>query len=265
MSKGILTILTSNYPELLPDALIDRPGRFHDILNFDLPGMEIRSRMLKRWTGGVEDKMLTSIVSATKGYSGAHIFELVSFAKSLMEGEEITIEEALEKSLKKLFEQRELIEQIRGERKKRPQELLIIEEVEGIEIVDKEEDEIELIEKEEDEIEIIEKEGRVISNKNRGTITTAVSSMEKAVEALKALLSDSDKVEEANPPGVSDTAKDLELPDEEEFKPEQPLVEFDEKRFVELIKSSLSSLNFNGSGVKEIVKEEIDKAKGVVI
>jgi hypothetical protein len=32
-----LTILTTNFSEQLPDALIDRPGRFHDVPNFDLP------------------------------------------------------------------------------------------------------------------------------------------------------------------------------------------------------------------------------------
>jgi hypothetical protein len=35
--KGVQTILTTNFPELIPDALIDRPGRFHDLLELALP------------------------------------------------------------------------------------------------------------------------------------------------------------------------------------------------------------------------------------
>lgn len=48
-SSGVLTILTTNFPERLPDALIDRPGRFHDVLNFDLPSKECRKQMLLKW------------------------------------------------------------------------------------------------------------------------------------------------------------------------------------------------------------------------
>lgn len=48
-SKGVLTILTTNFPEQLPEALIDRPGRFHDVLNFDLPTEDARRAMLAKW------------------------------------------------------------------------------------------------------------------------------------------------------------------------------------------------------------------------
>jgi len=112
-NKGLITIMTSNYPEKLPDALLDRPGRFHHIINFELPGEKERSEMLKLWAEGIEDKLLDDIVEKTKSFSGAHLKELVEFAKMISEEEEIGIGKALLKSLDKLIEQRELIEEIK--------------------------------------------------------------------------------------------------------------------------------------------------------
>ena len=40
-NKGMITMLTSNFPEDMPKALIDRPGRFSDILNYEYPDKEI--------------------------------------------------------------------------------------------------------------------------------------------------------------------------------------------------------------------------------
>lgn len=109
---GILTILTTNYPERLPDALIDRPGRFHDVLMFDLPTASVRLQMLAKWAEGAEPTHLRELVKITEGYSGAHIYELVSFAKSLKEEEDgLSIGDALVKAVEKINEQRELIDQ----------------------------------------------------------------------------------------------------------------------------------------------------------
>jgi len=112
--KGIITILTSNYPEKLPDALLDRPGRFHHIVKFELPKKELREEMLKMWAGDIGEELLKEITEKTDGFSGAHIKELVEFARMIAEEDEIEIGEALLKSLEKLMEQRELIEEIRA-------------------------------------------------------------------------------------------------------------------------------------------------------
>jgi hypothetical protein len=48
-TKGIVTVLTTNDPAHFPTALIDRPGRFHDVLKVDLPDADQRRRMLMRW------------------------------------------------------------------------------------------------------------------------------------------------------------------------------------------------------------------------
>ncbi len=110
-SSGVLTILTTNYPERLPDALIDRPGRFHDVLKYDLPDDNIRKNMLIKWAGELDQKTLDDLIKNTQGYSGAHIYELVSFAKSLKDEEDMELSKALEKAIEKIDAQRELINQ----------------------------------------------------------------------------------------------------------------------------------------------------------
>lgn len=112
-NKGLITIMTSNYPEKLPDALLDRPGRFHHIINFELPGGKQRKEMISLWIGEIEGKLLDDIVKKTKGFSGAHLKELVEFAKMIAEEDETETGDALLKSLDKLIEQRELIEEIK--------------------------------------------------------------------------------------------------------------------------------------------------------
>jgi hypothetical protein len=116
-NKGFLTILTSNYPERLPDALLDRPGRFHHVVDFPLPKAEQRKEMLAKWAGELGDAVLDSIVAETAGYSGAHMKELVDFANILAAEEKIEIGEALLRSLERLKKQRELIMAIREERR----------------------------------------------------------------------------------------------------------------------------------------------------
>ena len=118
-NKGIVTILTSNYPEKLPDALLDRPGRFHDVLLFDLPDKELRTEMINKWVGeDVGEDLMEILLESTDGYSGAHMRELVDLAKSISEDEEMEVVEALIESLEKLNTQRQLIATIREKREK---------------------------------------------------------------------------------------------------------------------------------------------------
>lgn len=111
-TKGVMTILTTNFPERIPKALIDRPGRFHDVLKFDLPDSKIRHRMLRYWLPtDATEKTIAEIVKETDGYSGAHIYELVNFAKSISEESEESIDDSLKTALNKINQQRELITQ----------------------------------------------------------------------------------------------------------------------------------------------------------
>jgi SpoVK/Ycf46/Vps4 family AAA+-type ATPase len=110
-SSGITTILTTNHPKSFPEALLDRPGRFHDVLKFDLPEDGVRKAMLEKWLPDLSTKACLKAVSDTKGYSGAHVYELCEYAKSLREQDEIGIDDAVTKALRKIADQRELINQ----------------------------------------------------------------------------------------------------------------------------------------------------------
>lgn len=117
-NKGIVTILTSNTPEKFPDALLDRPGRFHEVLNFSLPNAENRKKILKLYLGeetakSITNEVLDNIIKETEDYSAAHIKELVDFAKMIMQEETIDIGGALIKSLEKLKKQKLLINNIK--------------------------------------------------------------------------------------------------------------------------------------------------------
>jgi len=119
-SSGIVTLLTTNYPELIPDSLIDRPGRFHDVLLFDLPDAKTRAAMLASWLPEAAEKDRKRAVEKMDGYSGAHISELVQYARAVREEEDLLIGEALVKAIDKIEEQRELINgvQLEGSRYK---------------------------------------------------------------------------------------------------------------------------------------------------
>ncbi|MFA5583308.1 MAG: AAA family ATPase [Bacteriovoracaceae bacterium] len=116
-NKGLLTILTSNYPENLPDALLDRPGRFHEVIKFDLPDEETRAQMLFKWANGINEEKALEVAIKTEGYSGAHIKELIDYSFMIMEDENLSISEAIDKGLDKLNSQKELITTIRQSKK----------------------------------------------------------------------------------------------------------------------------------------------------
>lgn len=125
-SKGVLTVLTSNYPEFLPKALIDRPGRFHDVLRFDLPAERERKAMLLKWMPDIAEADLARAVEATHGYSGAHVRDLARFAGILAAEEGLAQSAALSKALEKLAEQRDLITsvQAQGSRYRAPEHVV---------------------------------------------------------------------------------------------------------------------------------------------
>lgn len=146
-NKGLITILTSNYPEDLPDALLDRPGRFHEIINFELPSDEARQKIVENLIGDVDEKVMKEIIEKTKGFSGSHMKELVDYAKIVSEDDGLEMGESMIKSLNKLIEQRELVQQIRQTQK----------------------------------MFAIIKEGRMISTKNRKILTDAKDALEKVL------------------------------------------------------------------------------------
>jgi ATPase family associated with various cellular activities (AAA) len=124
--KGVLTVLTTNFPERIPAALIDRPGRFHDVLQFALPTATARKAMLAKWVPGISEFKLAAAVSDTDDYSGAHIYHLAEFAKSLGESEDIPVDDAVTMAIDKVREQRDLITgiQLEGSRYRPRKEMM---------------------------------------------------------------------------------------------------------------------------------------------
>jgi ATPase family associated with various cellular activities (AAA) len=108
-SKGVLTVLTTNFPEELPDALIDRPGRFHDVLEFKNPTANARKAMLAKWLPNAPAASIKEAVERSDGYSGAHVYELAHFAKSLQEHDDLAPAQAVAEALRKVEEQRQLV------------------------------------------------------------------------------------------------------------------------------------------------------------
>ncbi len=164
-NKGIINILTSNYPEKLPDTLLDRPGRFHHIVNFELPRAEQRKEMLVLWADEIENDLLEKIVKEIEGFSGAHIRELVDYAYIIAEEDDIDIGKAIVESLEKLREQRDLIAEIRENKKSLKQILEENKIMTGKSREPKTEKLIQRLEILADEIRDL-KEGRVLSGKN---------------------------------------------------------------------------------------------------
>lgn len=109
-SSGVVTMLTTNYPERLPKALIDRPGRFHEVLEIGLPGKDVRRRMIQAWVPDVDHLTAEKIAEKTAGFSGAHLYELAFFAQTLREDEEMSVGDSLEKAIDKIESQREAID-----------------------------------------------------------------------------------------------------------------------------------------------------------
>ena len=254
-STGVVTVLTSNYPEQLPPALIDRPGRFHDILNFSLPDATIRTKMLKSWAGEIQEKTVSKIIEDTVEFSGAHMYELVAFAKNISEEDEIDLDSALLFSLNKIKEQRELIQEIQ----KQPGEILRS----GFAYIEPGATEAWTSVTTSGYSE--EKAGRVLSKRTRVTISDALSGMEKATEALTELVENADsKDEEVVVETVIDENKsEKTITVKAEEKPTFKLIDVDENKLKSSIADAVTELLRNGkASVGDMVKESLDRRNG---
>jgi AAA+ superfamily predicted ATPase len=88
-NTGIVVLATTNYPEKLDAAILDRPSRFDRKYNFALPAAAERLAYIDLWNRSLEaelrlsDEALPRIVKQTKGFSFAYLKEL--FLSSMME------------------------------------------------------------------------------------------------------------------------------------------------------------------------------------
>jgi ATP-dependent 26S proteasome regulatory subunit len=75
----VLFILTTNRPEQIEPALVSRPGRIDQAIEFPLPDEDGRAKLTKLYARGLEisSELMEVIVSRTKGVSAAFIKELM--------------------------------------------------------------------------------------------------------------------------------------------------------------------------------------------
>lgn len=75
----VLFILTTNRPDQIEPALVSRPGRIDQAIEFPLPDEDGRAKLTKLYSRGLEipEDLTQLIVSRTKGVSAAFIKELM--------------------------------------------------------------------------------------------------------------------------------------------------------------------------------------------
>ena len=81
-NTGILVLATTNHPERLDPALINRPSRFDRKYHFELPEEAERYAYLEAWNQAMERELqttpaaITTTAAATEGFSFAYLKEL---------------------------------------------------------------------------------------------------------------------------------------------------------------------------------------------
>jgi len=82
-NTGVLVLATTNHPERLDPAILDRPSRFDRKYPFDLPGVPERAAYLALWNDHLRPELRLTpdgaerVVSGTDGFSFAYLKELV--------------------------------------------------------------------------------------------------------------------------------------------------------------------------------------------
>jgi hypothetical protein len=81
-NEGILAIATTNHPEKLDPAIVDRPSRFDRKYHFDLPAVPERAAYLTWWNQQLQpatrltESGITSVARDSEGFSFAYLKEL---------------------------------------------------------------------------------------------------------------------------------------------------------------------------------------------
>ena len=85
-NRGVITIVTTNYPEVIEEALQNRPGRFDRCIEFSLPDAHTRECMLGSMLDGrILDRSerpvdLRAVSAMCEGLSPSHLKEVVNTA-----------------------------------------------------------------------------------------------------------------------------------------------------------------------------------------
>jgi len=82
-NTGIVVLATTNHPERLDPAILDRPSRFDRKYHFNLPGAAERASYLQMWNSELEPELrltdagVAAASEATDGFSFAYLKELM--------------------------------------------------------------------------------------------------------------------------------------------------------------------------------------------
>ena len=88
-NTGVVVVATTNHPERLDPAILDRPSRFDRKYYFELPAPEERLAYASAWNGNLQPEMrvaaevMAEVVAQTEGFSFAYMKEL--FLSSMMQ------------------------------------------------------------------------------------------------------------------------------------------------------------------------------------
>ena len=84
-NNGVITLGSTNYPQALDIALRDRPGRFDSRIEFPMPNLEGREKILLKYAEPFNTQEIDwkKWAKKTDGFSGAWLRELVTTAFSL--------------------------------------------------------------------------------------------------------------------------------------------------------------------------------------
>lgn len=89
VNTGVVVLATTNHPERLDPAILDRPSRFDRKYYFELPAPEDRLAYASAWNANlrpemrVADTVMAEVVAQTEGFSFAYMKEL--FLSSMMQ------------------------------------------------------------------------------------------------------------------------------------------------------------------------------------
>lgn len=87
-NTGIIVVASTNHPERLDSAILDRPSRFDRKYHFDLPAPDERQAYIERWNDTLDADLhispetVSQLVDLTDGFSFAYLKEL--FLSALM-------------------------------------------------------------------------------------------------------------------------------------------------------------------------------------
>ncbi len=112
---GVVTLATTNHPERLDPAILDRPSRFDRKYPFDLPEQTERQAYITMWNTSLKpalrlsDEAINTLSELTEGFSFAYLKELFlsSMMRWIANEQKGTMEQTMSGQVHKLKEQME--------------------------------------------------------------------------------------------------------------------------------------------------------------